>query len=209
MGRIFSPEGELQDTLILIANLAVISLLTAFALVPMVTFGAALSGAYGAAAIARDAGTRQIVATFGRGFAAGLGRATGWWLGCLALLVLGIVELIWLGDSEGPLADAMTALLLSASVIILGVTYWAIWGLVQAPRPLRELAPWAVLSFFRHLPRSLAALAIAALPSVAWAFGPEWGGRAAGICLVFGLGLIAYTHHALFDSAEGEAPAAN
>ncbi|MDO5724470.1 MAG: hypothetical protein Q4P33_08780, partial [Flaviflexus sp.] len=115
----------------------------------------------------------------------------------------------WLGDSGGALADAMIGLLLSAGIIILGITYWAIWGLVQAPRPLRQLAAWAVLSFFHHLPRSLAALAIAALPWAAWAFGPEWGGRAAGICLVFGLGLIAYTHHALFDSAEGQAASAH
>lgn len=204
MGRIFSPEGELQDTLILIANLAVISLLTAFTLFPFITAGAAMAGAYGAAATARDAGTRQTVAAFGRAFKAGLGRATLWWLGCLALMCLGVIELFWLGDSGGALADAMIALLLSAGIIILGITYWAIWGLVQESRPLRQLAPWAVVCFFRYLPRSLAAIAIASLPWVAWAFGPVWGGRAAGISLVFGLGLIAYTHHALFHSVEGE-----
>ncbi|MDO5724469.1 MAG: hypothetical protein Q4P33_08775, partial [Flaviflexus sp.] len=112
MSRIFSPEGELQDTLILIANLAVISLLTSLAILPFVTLGAALSGAYGAAAIAREAGTRQTVAAFARAFKAGLGRATAWWLGSLALMCLGVIELIWLGDSGGALADAMIGLLL-------------------------------------------------------------------------------------------------
>lgn len=164
MGGWLAPDSKLYHGLASIADTVIINvLLVAFSL-PVVTAGAAITGAHTALLQqVREEGSSPARA-FWRGFRTTFWRATALWLVMLLLLALSVWEVWAISRMElGAAGDAVTIVVITGILLILGFAVWCFPLLSEARGSLGESLRGAALLAMRYLPRTIVCVALLAV----------------------------------------------
>jgi len=167
MGAWLSPDSKLYNGLVTVADTIIINVLLVIASLPVVTAGAAVTGAHRALLLMmRDEGSSPARA-FWKGFTGSFWRATTAWLAILALFAAAAWEIWAIGRMD--LGAAGAAVIVVAIIGILLVAGFAVWffpALTAIAAPFSVVVRDAGLLSIGFLPRTLACLALVAAQPV-------------------------------------------
>lgn len=161
MGGWLAPDSKLYNGLVTVADTVIVNLLLIAFSIPIVTAGAAVTGAHRALLQqAREEGSSPARA-FWSGFRSTFWRSTLVWLVLLTLFTVSAWE-IWAISrmNLGVAGNAVIVVVLTGIVLLAGFAVWIFPLLSEQVGPLGRVVRGAALLAIRHLPRTLAALGL-------------------------------------------------
>ena len=161
MGGWLAPDSKLYNGLVTVADTVIVNLLLIAFSIPIVTAGAAVTGAHRALLQqAREEGSSPARA-FWSGFRSTFWRSTLVWLVLLTLCTVSAWE-IWAISrmNLGVAGNAVIVVVLTGIVLLAGFAVWIFPLLSEQVGPLGRVVRGAALFAIRHLPRTLAALGL-------------------------------------------------
>lgn len=161
MGGWLAPDSKLYNGLVTVADTVIVNLLLIAFSIPIVTAGAAVTGAHRALLQqAREEGSSPARA-FWSGFRSTFWRSTLVWLVLLTLFTVSAWE-IWAISrmNLGVAGNAVFVVVLTGIVLLAGFALWIFPLLSEQMGPLGRVVRGAALLAIRHLPRTLAALGL-------------------------------------------------
>lgn len=161
MGGWLAPDSKLYNGLVTVADTVIVNLLLIALSVPIVTAGAAVTGAHRALLQqAREEGSSPA-RVFWSGFRSTFWRSTLVWLVLLTLFTVSAWE-IWAISrmNLGVAGNAVIVVVLTGIVLLAGFAVWIFPLLSEQVGPLGRVVRGAALLAIRHLPRTLAALGL-------------------------------------------------
>ena len=161
MGGWLAPDSKLYNGLVTVADTVIVNLLLIAFSIPIVTAGAAVTGAHRALLQqAREEGSSPARA-FWSGFRSTFWRSTLVWLVLLTLFTVSAWE-IWAISrmNLGVAGNAVIVVVLTGIVLFAGFAVWIFPLLSEQVGPLGRVVRGAALLAIRHLPRTLAALGL-------------------------------------------------
>ncbi|AZN29560.1 DUF624 domain-containing protein [Flaviflexus salsibiostraticola] len=161
MGGWLAPDSKLYNGLVTVADTVIVNLLLIAFSIPIVTAGAAVTGAHRALLQqAREEGSSPARA-FWSGFRSTFWRSTLVWLVLLTLFTVSAWE-IWAISrmNLGVAGNAVIVVVLTGIVLLAGFAVWIFPLLSEQMGPLGRVVRGAALLAIRHLPRTLAALGL-------------------------------------------------
>lgn len=161
MGGWLAPDSKLYNGLVTVADTVIVNLLLIVFSLPIITAGAAFTGAHTALLQqAREEGSSPVRA-FWTGFRSKLGQSTVVWLALLVLLTVSAWEIWAINRMEMGLAGAaVTVIVLTGVVLLLGFAVWVFPLLSERPARLGQIVRGAALLAIGYLPRTLVALSL-------------------------------------------------
>ncbi|MEZ7897409.1 MAG: DUF624 domain-containing protein [Flaviflexus sp.] len=156
-----SPDSRFYNGLTLVTDTVIINVMFLLCSLPIVTIGAAATGAHAALIKqVRDEGSSPA-RLFWKGFKSNFGKATILWLAIVAFAALFAWEIWAIGimELEG-LGFAITTLVLTGIILIAGFAVWCFAYLSQFRATLPETIKASAFLAFRYLPRTLVCLAL-------------------------------------------------
>lgn len=161
MGGWLAPDSKLYNGLVTVADTVIVNLLLLAFSIPIVTAGAAVTGAHRALLQqAREEGSSPARA-FWSGFRSTFWRSTLVWLVLLTLFTMSAWE-IWAISrmNLGVAGNAVIVVVLTGIVLLAGFAVWIFPLLSEQVGPLGRVVRGAALLAIHHLPRTLAALGL-------------------------------------------------
>lgn len=161
MGGWLAPDSKLYNGLVTVADTVIVNLLLIAFSIPIVTAGAAVTGAHRALLQqAREEGSSPARA-FWSGFRSTFWRSTLVWLVLLTFFTMSAWE-IWAISrmNLGVAGNAVIVVVLTGIVLLAGFAVWIFPLLSEQVGPLGRAVRGAALLAIRHLPRTLAALGL-------------------------------------------------
>lgn len=161
MGGWLAPDSKLYNGLVTVADTVIVNLLLIAFSIPIVTAGAAVTGAHRALLQqAREEGSSPA-RVFWSGFRSTFWRSTLVWLVLLTLFTVSAWE-IWAISrmNLGVAGNAVIVVVLTGIVLLAGFAVWIFPLLSEQVGPLGRVVRGAALLAIRHLPRTLAALGL-------------------------------------------------
>lgn len=161
MGGWLAPDSKLYNGLVTVADTVIVNLLLIAFSIPIVSAGAAVTGAHRALLQqAREEGSSPARA-FWSGFRSTFWRSTLVWLVLLTLFTVSAWE-IWAISrmNLGVAGNAVIVVVLTGIVLLAGFAVWIFPLLSEQVVPLGRVVRGAALLAIRHLPRTLAALGL-------------------------------------------------
>lgn len=189
-----NPESGLYQSLALAADIVVVNVLMILTSLPLLTAGASFRAAnYVIAQLVEEEGS-QPARTFLTQFTKHVKTSTLWWLIAVLLGSLGLLEWLMLDAVEvGANVDfAFRAGLMSAALIIAGISLWFFYFEATRPRDFTTTFTDSALAALRFLPRTLVGVAMLALPVALAVVVPERWFAIVGFYLIIGLALPLY-----------------
>lgn len=193
MRNLFNLDNPFVQFLSRVGDLIIVNVLFLACCLPVVTAGASLAAMQKvtqAMALDEDNG---IVKTFFRGFRENFRQATLLWLMMLVFAVsMGCNYLLIMGFAAGTMATVLKCVLVVFSVIVLVLAVYMFPLMVRYHNTLREHATNALILAVVKLPRTVALVALCALPVVVAVISMQTFLQTLIFWLAVGFGFVSY-----------------